>query len=73
MARLSYQEAMAALNHQNAHRAKKMRCGPRSMVKHEQDKDVISDLIMNQGVTIDECAEKWDVHPMTICRLMGWV
>ena len=32
----------------------------------------IKDLIMRQGVTIDECAEKYDTTPRKICQLMGW-
>ena len=32
----------------------------------------IRDLIMRQGVTIDECAEKYDTTPRKICQLMGW-
>ena len=32
----------------------------------------IEPLIMRQGVTIDECAEKYDTTPCKICQLMGW-
>lgn len=32
----------------------------------------IEPLIMRQGVTIDECAEKYDTTPRKICQLMGW-
>lgn len=33
---------------------------------------MIEPLIMRQGVTIDECAEKYDTTPRKICQLMGW-
>ena len=33
---------------------------------------MIEPLIMHQGVTIDECAEKYDTTPRKICQLMGW-
>lgn len=36
------------------------------------DVNTIRDLIMRQGVTIDECAEKYDTTPRKICQLMGW-
>lgn len=32
----------------------------------------IEPLIIRQGVTIDECAEKYDTTPRKICQLMGW-
>ena len=32
----------------------------------------IRDLIMRQGVTIDECAELYETTPRKICQLMGW-
>lgn len=73
MSRLDYRAALSGLNQTNRNRMNSMKCGPQSMKKHEQDKELIRDLILNQGISIDECAEKWEVHPMTICRLMGWV
>lgn len=33
---------------------------------------MVEQLIMRQGVTIDECAEKYDTTPRKICQLMGW-
>jgi hypothetical protein len=33
---------------------------------------IVEPLIMRQGVTIDECAEKYDTTPRKICQLMGW-
>lgn len=32
----------------------------------------IRDMIMRHGVTIDECAEKYETTPRRICQLMGW-
>ena len=45
--------------------------------KHHPKRDaltrwMIEPLIMRQGVTIDECAEKYDTTPRKICQLMGW-
>ena len=33
---------------------------------------MVDPLIMHQGVTIDECAEKYETTPRKICQLMGW-
>ena len=48
---------------------------PKRLTFHDAttaDVNTIRDLIMHQGVTIDECAEKYDTTPRKICQLMGW-
>lgn len=32
----------------------------------------IEPLIMHHGVTIDECADKFDLTPQRVCKVMGW-
>ena len=32
----------------------------------------IEPLIMRHGVTIDECADKFDLTPQRVCKVMGW-
>lgn len=29
-------------------------------------------LILKQGVTIDECADKFNIKPQHVCKIMGW-
>ena len=72
-ARLTPEQAHSGLSGSNKRRSWKMRCGPVNMVRLSEDKEYIAELILKHGVSIDECAEKWEVHPMTICRLLEWV
>ena len=71
--RMTPEQVRSGLNGSNKCRSWKMRCGPVNMARLGEDKECIAELILSHGVSIDECAEKWSVHPMTICRLMGWV
>ena len=71
--RMTPEQVRSGLNGSNKCRSWKMRCGPVSMARLSEDKECISELILMNGVSIDECAEKWSVHPMTICRMMGWL
>ena len=34
---------------------------------------MIEPLIMRQGVTIDECAEKFNLTSERVCKVMGWM
>ena len=65
--------------HQIAGRHRRILCSAGLLPKRLRFKDAttgdvntIRDLIMRQGVTIDECAEKYDTTPRKICQLMGW-
>ena len=50
-----------------------MGCSPGQQSRLSEWKGHIADLILNRGIGIDECAEKFDTHPMAICKLMGWI
>ena len=46
------------------------KCGvTRDGLRREQ----IEPLIMQHGVTIDECAEKFNLTSERVCKVMGWV
>ena len=36
-------------------------------------REQIEPLIMRHGVTIDECAEKFNLTSERVCKVMGWV
>ena len=38
----------------------------------DNDRDLIAQMILREGITIDECAEKFDTTPARICQVMGW-
>ena len=42
------------------------------VTRDELLREQIEPLIMRHGVTIDECAEKFDLTPERVCRVMGW-
>ena len=71
--RMTPEQVRSGLSGSNRRRSWKMRCGPVNMARLSEDKECIAELILSHGVSIDECAEKWAVHPMTICRIVGWV
>ena len=71
--RMTPEQVRSGLNGSNERRSWKMRCGPVNMSRLSEDKECIAELILVHGVSIDERAEKWSVHPMTICKLMGWL
>ena len=48
-------------------------CGPVQQRALDESFELIRELVMNQGVSIDECAEKFDTHPIAICKIMGWI
>ena len=48
-------------------------CGPEQQKSLHDWKEHIADLILKKGIGIDECSEKFDTHPMAICKLMGWI
>ena len=51
-------------------KSKRHKCGiTRDVLLREQ----IEPLIMRHGVTIDECAEKFNLTSERVCRVMGWM
>ena len=48
----------------------RMKCGvTRNGLLREQ----IEPLIMRHGITIDECAEKFNLTSERVCKVMGWM
>lgn len=44
-----------------------------SRTRYGELRSKVEPLIMQRGVTIDECAERFGVLPSCICRVMGWL
>lgn len=42
------------------------------ITKTELLRTQLETLILKQGVTIDECADKFNIKPQHICKIMGW-
>ena len=49
---------------------KRHKCG---ITRDELLRKQIEPLIMRQGVTIDECAEKFNLTSERVCKVMGWM
>ena len=45
-------------------------CG---VTRDELLREQIEPLIMQHGITIDECAEKFNLTSERVCKVMGWV
>ena len=46
------------------------KCG---VTRDELLREQIEPLIMRHGVTIDECAEKFNLTSERVCKVMGWM
>ena len=46
------------------------KCG---VTRDELLREQIEPLIMRHGVTIDECAEKFNLTSERVCKIMGWM
>ena len=51
-------------------KSKRRKCG---ITKDELLRQQIEPLIMRQGVTIDECAERLNLTSERVCKVMGWM
>ena len=51
-------------------KSKRHKCG---ITRDELLREQIEPLIMRHGVTIDECAEKFNLTSERVCKVMGWV
>ena len=49
---------------------KRHKCG---ITRDELLREQIEPLIMRYGVTIDECAEKFNLTSERVCKVMGWM
>ena len=45
----------------------------RGVTRDELLREQIEPLIMQHGVTIDECAEKFNLTSERVCKVMGWI
>ena len=43
------------------------------VTRDELLREQIEPLIMRHGVTIDECAEKFNLTSERVCKVMGWI
>ena len=51
-------------------KSKRHKCG---ITRNELLREQIEPLIMRHGVTIDECAEKFNLTSDRVCKVMGWM
>ena len=51
-------------------KSKRHKCG---ITRNELLREQIEPLIMRHGVTIDECAEKFNLTSERVCKVMGWM
>ena len=51
-------------------KSKRHKCG---ITRNELLREQIEPLIMRHGVTIDECAEKFNLTSERVCKVMGWI
>ena len=48
----------------------RQKCG---VTRNELLREQIEPLIMQHGITIDECAEKFNLTSERVCKVMGWM
>ena len=51
-------------------KSKRHKCG---ITRDELLREKIEPLIMRHGVTIDECAERFNLTSERVCKVMGWM